>query len=62
MTKMTEIAEMEKLICLPRESSTIIFVNNWKPLMGFLLKKEKNELVIYGIDEQNGQIMERRKL
>lgn len=45
-----EIAEMIKLMYLIREKSRITFISNWKSLMVFLLKKEKNPM-IYGFKD-----------
>lgn len=51
LAKMVERAEMAKLTCLLRERSITTFFSDWNPLMDFLLKKEGNELMIYGFDD-----------
>lgn len=48
--KMRELEEMAKLTCLVRERTITAFISDWKPLIAFLLKREKSEIVIYGFD------------
>ena len=51
LVKLTDFAEMDKLTSLIRERTLSTFIDDWKPLMDFLHKNEKNELVIYGFDD-----------
>lgn len=39
LVKLTEFAEMAKLTTLNREKSLLPFINDWKSVMDFLLKK-----------------------
>lgn len=48
---MIKLAERAKLIFLIRERKITLFVSEWKPLMDFLLKKWKNEVMINVLDD-----------
>lgn len=53
IVKLMELAEMAKLTTLMKNKQTknTIFVSICKPLLDFLLKKDRNETMIFGFDD-----------
>lgn len=43
---MVKLIEMPKLPCLIREETAMTFMEDWKTFMDFLVKTDKNELMI----------------
>lgn len=44
IVKRAELAEMAKMTCSAKEGTIITFIKDWKPLIAFLLKMDKNKL------------------
>lgn len=52
MLRMMELAQMMELPALIREKTLLSFNADWKPFLDFLLETEKNEIMLYGFDDQ----------